>query len=140
MYERSIQDLEREARDLERRIAKVRSVIVGLREIVAEEKRGGPRSAAPREEAAPLRLEIEATDEPIHKKGDTTRLILDTLKAKPGLTSSQLGDLLKDEVTSKAKSPRRLILNAVGYLYSKDRVRKNAAGGWEIVPEEAAPR
>jgi hypothetical protein len=66
------------------------------------------------------------------------RLVLRAVEAHPGLRSSQLGDLLKDQVTSSAKNPRKLILNAVGYLASRGAVEKAASGGWVVASATGA--
>jgi len=150
-YDRPIQDLERQARDLEgqardigRKLSKLNGALTTLRELAANERRPplpvGPVELAPTNGRVPLALEAE--DEPAspyqgnadsYQKGDIIKLVLDALVEHPGMRSSQLGDLLKDRVTSSAKNPRKLIINAVSYLASTHRVRKTDQGGWELM-------
>lgn len=147
-YDRAIQDVENQARDLEvqardigRRLAKLNEVIASLRELASEDSRAR-LPAQPVEPSAPssngarafaLEAERSANIPSSYQKGDIVRLVEEALEAHPGLRSSQLGDLLKDRVTSGAKNPRKLILSAVSYLASRHRVRRSDTGGWELV-------
>jgi hypothetical protein len=150
-YDRPIQDLERQARDLEaqardvgRKLAKLNSALATLRDLAATERHpalpAGPGLPASMNGRTPLTLEPEdqAPDSyqrggDAYQKGDIIKLVITTLGEHPGMRSSQLGDMLKDRVTSSAKNPRKLIINAVSYLASTHRVRKTEQGGWELI-------
>lgn len=132
-YDTVVQDLDREARALEDRAAKLRRVINDLREI-AREARSDTRAQRALPTPQP-QLGFEENGDaaaPKYQRGDTTKLVLKTITENRGITSTALGDKLKNKVNSTAKYPRRLIINAVGYLYSKGKVKKDASGGWVI--------
>lgn len=132
-YDSVVQDLDREVRALEARAAKLRRVINDLREIAREARTEARAQRAIPSPQAQLDLEENGdSPTPKYQRGDTTKLVLKTIAENKGITSTALGDKLKDQVNSAAKHPRRLIINAVGYLYSKGRVRKDASGGWII--------
>jgi hypothetical protein len=148
-YDRPIQDLERQSRDLEgqardlgRMLAKLNSALVTLRELAATDKRAslpvGPVEQMLVSVRPPVALESDdsAYASGSYQKGDIIKLVIAALEQQPGMRSSQLGDLLKDKVTSGAKNPRKLIINAVSYLAATHRVRKTDKGGWELIRTE----
>lgn len=152
-YDRPIQDLERQARDLEgqardigRQLAKLNGALATLRDLAATDRSAslpvGPVEPAPTNGRPLMALEAEdsAYSSGSYQKGDIIKLVISALEEHHGMRSSQLGDLLKDRVTSGAKNPRKLIINAVSYLAATHRVRKTGQGGWELIkPDTTNP-
>ena len=143
-YDRPIQDLERQARDLEiqsrdigRKLARLNGALSTLRDLAAAERRASlpvqtPSNGQP--SLPPPVGELPRYAAPSsYQKGDIVKMVMAALEEHPGIRSSALGDLLKDKVTTGTKNPRKLIINAVSYLASTNRVRKLPQGGWEVI-------
>ena len=138
-YDKVVRDLKHEKRDLEARvkarIAKLDRVIADLEEIAAEvraEESGAVGPLSPQ-------LAIEALDtrasrnRAAHRRGDTTALILETLKANDGVEASALIDLVMPKVTSPAKSKRKLLSTTIGYLVGRNKIQKQENGQLRII-------
>jgi hypothetical protein len=146
-YDRPIQDLERQARDLEvqardigRKLSRLHGILSNLRDLAAAERRASLTVQSPEAQSngqpslpPPIGLEPPRHAASSYQKGDIIKMVLAALEEHPGMRSSELGDLLKDKVTTGTKNPRKLIINAVSYLASTKRVRKQPKGGWEVI-------
>ena len=132
--DRAIRELADEADALEHRLTVLRTAIATLTSIATPKvitASPPPIPPAAVNIARGSEIVVGEAEKAAHQRGDTTRMVFETIKQNPGITSTRLGDMLMGRVTSNAKDPRRLIINAVGYLYSKGRVKKGALG-WEV--------
>jgi hypothetical protein len=132
--EAEAKELERQAQDIQRELEKVRSVLAGLRDIACHSRLTSAITDSPYR--APLVLEPQG-EQPPSQRGDIPNLVIAVLRDQPGMRSSALADLLKGRITTNARNPRKLVLNAVSYLASKHRIQRDAtSGGWVLPNDE----